>query len=436
MRTKKFVTTLLVVVASYVGGLTLITFAQGAYVRHQENAASSIEASYVDDEYSGARVTAISINESANELNPAMYGTFETQLFNAMPVDQNYMISPFSLRMALAMAASGASDVTREEILTALGIVDLGEFNQAAMDFIATSNANELVEINIANSIWFNHDFFGMDELDFSDEFRDIIVNYFAGVAPRINNTNGADIVNNWISYQTRDRINDVVTHDVVADSLALLVNAIYFKGDWATPFDKFDTMPDIFTDRDGIETSIDFMNKTRLFDFFENNYFQMLAKPYVDRNIRMYFVLPRTSERLPFNAFEDAIDYMNSTLVEFRVPHFRTESMHDNLVQIMQSMGMQRAFCDSTAEFFDMFTELPTSWPAYISDILQKTFIQIDEEGTEAAAVTVVSLRPQSLITHYPPPIQFFCDRPFIYFIRNDDTGDILFMGEFAFVE
>jgi len=361
-------------------------------------------------------------------------GTFEAQLFGAMPTDQNYMISPFSLRMALAMAANGASGQTKDEILAALDIADLGEFNQRASEFIRISNVNEAVEFNIANSIWFNHDFFGRDEVGFLDDYRNIIENYFAGVADRIDNATGADAVNDWISYQTKDRINDVVDPGSVAGTLAFLVNTIYFKGDWATQFDEQETREDIFTDRNGIRTSIDFMHITYYFDYFENDYFQMLAKPYADESIRMYLVLPKTDQRLCFNLFEDAIDNMSTRKIELLLPRFETEFLHEDLVAIMRRMGVTRAFCDVTAEFFEMFTDLPMGWPAYIGDILQKTFIEVNEEGTEAAAATVIYMFAESWVPPPPPPIPFYCNRPFIYFIRNDITNDILFMGEFAF--
>ena len=359
---------------------------------------------------------------------------FETALFYAMPTDQNYMVSPFSLRMALAMAANGAGGTTQAEILAALDIDCLDAFNRAAAEFIARSNANELVEFNIANSIWLNEDLFC--DVDFTDNFKRIIAEYFAGVAERVGEKDGADIVNAWISEQTNNRINDVVDEDVFCPDnlvLALLVNAIYFNGNWAIPFDPELTMDDIFTDRNGNRATLPFMTQTGRFSYFENEYFQMMAKPYMDGNIRMYLVLPRGNERLPFSMFEDAISSMRVRDVSLRLPRFTTESLHDNLVEIMQGMGIIDAFEWQSADFLEMFTPLPGGLRAYIGNILQKTFIEVDEEGTEAAAVTVIEMRVESIP---PPPIPFYCDVPFIYFIRNDATGEILFIGEFAFAE
>ena len=364
--------------------------------------------------------------------------TFETALFSAMPTGENYMISPFSLRMALAMAANGAYGVTQAEILTALGIDDLDLFNQVAAAFIKNANANELVEFNVANSIWLNEDLFDCD-VDFTYDFKRIITEYFAGAAEGVCAVFGADRVNAWISQQTNNRINDVVADDVFSPenmTLALLVNAIYFNGNWAYQFDPMLTRDDIFTDRNGSESTILFMEQRGNFSYYENDYFRMLAKPYEDKNIRMYFVLPRGDERLPFGMFEDAIDNMRTAYVRFRLPRFTTEFLHDNLVGILQGMGVIDAFRWQYANFIDMFTELPGDWRAYIGDILQKTFIEVDEEGTEAAAATVIEMRVYRSASPPPQPIPFYCNVPFIYFIRNDATGDILFMGEFAFAE
>jgi len=365
--------------------------------------------------------------------------TFEAALFAAMPTDENYMVSPFSLRMALAMVANGATGVSQAEILEILNIDDLNAFNRATSSFIANSNANELVELNIANSIWLNADRFPNTDIDFRDTYAHIIANYFAGSAERINAHNGADVINAWIAQQTRDRITDVIhedTFDEESEILAVLVNAIYFQGSWAVPFNGHSTSPGTFTNRDGTQATIPIMQQTGGFRLYEGDYFRMLAKPYADRDIRMYFVLPNVDARLPFSMFEDAIDSMNWEEVRLRLPRFRTEFTHENLVEILQEMGMSKAFEEGHFDFW------PMVYPTYVSgeplfiwidEVLQKVFIEVDEEGTEAAAATVVYMGAVPT-SEPPPPVPFYLDRPFVYFIRNDVTGDILFMGEFAF--
>ena len=387
-------------------------------------------------EWDGSTNT-VTITKAVTNLPTANHASFESALFSAMPDEENYMISPFSLRMALAMAANGARGITQTEILAALDINNLDAFNQAAAAFIAYSNANELVEFNIANSIWLNEDFFDCGTVDFSDTFKYIIANYFAGAAERVNARSGVDIINSWISYQTRDKINNVVCEDAFgedSETLAMLVNAIYFKGGWASPFDPDRTNDGIFTDRNNVESSIPFMEQTGWFSYYGNDYFQMLAKPYEDNDIRMYFILPRGNGRLCFTMFENAVDNLHYSEIRLRLPRFTTEFLHDNLTEILQDMGVQLAFERFGADFSDMFTELPPGWNAFIGGILQKTFIEVNEEGTEAAAVTIIDI--DAAESEPCPPIPFYLDRPFIYFIRNDATGDILFIGEFAFAE
>ena len=362
---------------------------------------------------------------------------FVHNLVSAMPKDRNYMISPFSLKMVLAMAANGAGGDTRKEILDALGIADLGRYNSHARAFIESSNKNRAVEFNMANSIWNNTDRFADLDLEFSDEFEEIVADYFGGTARNINNANGAKTINDWIALQTRDRIKNGISDDVIRGSLSFLVNAIYFKGDWLVPFRVGATKDGIFTDRNGQKNTTAFMTHTDDYSYFTDDHVQMLAKPYMDRNIQMYFVLPKSGEAAreeyikPY-IFGDALDRMTSTEIRFMLPKFKTEYLHDNLLNIMRGMGVQAAFNDAKADFLSMFSKKPPL-NVYIDSIIQKTFIEVDEKGTEAAAATsIVEIAHSSM----GPPIFFICNRPFFYFIRNDATGEILFMGEYAFVE
>lgn len=385
-------------------------------------------------------ITPIFTPPTTLESSPLPTRTFEAALFKAMPADRNYMISPLSLRMALAMAANGAEGLSRQELLAALDIDDLNAFNQWAANFIAYFNANEEMELNIANSVWLNEDLFDCICLDFSNTYRQIISRYFNGAARTINAQNGVDIINAWVSEQTRDRINDIIREDIFdeeSEILALLINAVYFKGGWLMPFNSDLTRDGIFTNRTGYESVIPFMYQTAWFAYYENDYFKMLAKPYEDLSIRMYFVLPKTTEILSFNMFEKAIPNMTRENVALRLPRFQTESFHDNLVEILKNMGVNRAFEERHYDFVGynnmIYSPNLPIW-VWIADVYQKTFIEVDELGTEAAAVTVVEMAAATMIP--PPPIPFYCDRPFIYFIRSDTTGDVLFMGEFAFVE
>jgi len=380
-------------------------------------------------------------DEASNsvDLTRPTQSSFESELLQYMPTDKNYMISPFSLKMALALTANGADGDTQSEILSVLGIGALDEFNKSAKGFIANANSNEAVEFNIANSIWHNSDYYGDPELGFSDAYKSTVKDYYHGIAEEIRNNNGADIINNWISTETKGKITNAISDNMVRECLSFLVNTIYFKGDWASPFAAESTAKRVFTDRSGTEKTTDFMYNSGYYNYYEDGNIAMLAKPYKDGNIRMYFVLPnpaKSAQKVHYiepYMLTDAVNNMEHVRVNFSVPKFKTEYLHSNLIDILGKMGIQTAFNPNMADFLGMYSKKPKE-NVFISMILQKTFIEVDEKGTEAAAATVIGMAGGSA----PPAkiIDFICDRPFTYFIRNDATGDILFMGEYAFVE
>lgn len=379
-----------------------------------------------------ANTAQLSLAAAALPENSASSG-FTFELLGKMPQDKNYMFSPFSLKMALAMAANGASGATSSEILNALGIDDIDSFNSITKDFIGNINRNEKVEFNIANSIWYNTDHF-VGSAGFSESYKNVITQYFAGEANEINSQNGAKIINDWIAEKTNDKIKDVVNDSSVRENLSFLVNTIYFKGDWAEPFKAEATKEDIFTERGGAEKTATFMNSTGSYRYFENDDFQILAKPYMDENIEMYLLLPKNDNPPTAPSFENAVKNMAFKRVMLKLPKFKTENLHENIVTMLKSMGVSTAFDPLSADFRGMYSEEQLE-NAYISNILQKTFIEVDEKGTEAAAATVLMTGTTS-VGAVDDPVMFYCDRPFYYFIRDNVSGEILFMGEYAFVE
>jgi len=358
--------------------------------------------------------------------------SFDFELLSQMPKDQNYMISPLSLKIALAMAANGAAGETRQEILDALDITDLEQFNREIQKLIQRYSSNGTVQLSIANSIWYNTDFYSNDS-GFSRDFSSVMESYYYGKAETITNATGSQRVNDWIAGQTKDKIQDVVTDDVISETLSLLVNTIYFNGDWQIPFAAELTADSTFTDRAGMEQTTAFMNHTGNYLYYENDSFQMLAKPYEDQDLQLYVILPKGDEALTQALFDEAVEKMEHARVWFSVPKFKTEYLHDDLIRILKQFGIKAAFDPASADFSGMFYGIDPDMPIVINGILQKTFIQVDEAGTEAAAATVIGI---GMTSAQPDPIAFLCNRPFLYLIRDDSTGTILFMGEYAFVK
>lgn len=341
-----------------------------------------------------------------------------------MPKDQNYMISPFSIKMAMMMAANGANDYTQKEILSALGVSSIDEYNQKANDIITRYNSNKDVNLNVANSIWLNKtEAIGAN---FKDTYKKIISDFYKGVAMEENADIIASKINDFIAKETNNKITNVLPTERPADFLSALVNTIYFKGSFENQFDTANTKKDTFTDRNGNKSEIDFMNQTKHFGYYENDGVQMLKMNYSGRDIAMYILLNDDDKDVDIN---DIISKMEYKKVSVSMPKFKTE-FTKSFVDVLKQMGINIAFTN-VADFSNMFDNVEV----HISDVIHKTFIEVDENGTEAAAATVILMTKNSL--PMPEEIkEFKANRPFTYFIRDEVSGEILFLGEYAFTK
>ncbi len=341
-----------------------------------------------------------------------------------MPKDQNYMISPFSIKMAMMMAANGANGYTQKEILSALGVSSIDEYNQKANDIITRYNSSKDVNLNVANSIWLNKtEAMGAN---FKDTYKKIISDFYKGVAREGRADTIASKINDFIAKETNNKITNVLTAERPAGFLSALVNTIYFKGSFENQFDTANTKKDTFTDRNGNKSEIDFMNQTKHFGYYENDGVQMLKMNYSGRDIAMYILLNDDDKDVDIN---DIISKMEYKKVSVSMPKFKTE-FTKSFVDVLKQMGINIAFTNA-ADFSNMFDNVE----AYISDVIHKTFIEVDENGTEAAAATVILIAKSSL--PMPEEIkEFKANKPFTYFIRDEVSGEILFLGEYAFAK
>ena len=341
-----------------------------------------------------------------------------------MPKDQNYMISPFSIKMAMMMAANGANGYTQKEILSALGVSSIDEYNQKANDIITRYNSSKDVNLNVASSIWLNKtEAMGAN---FKDTYKKIISDFYKGVAREGRADTIASKINDFIAKETNNKITNVLTAERPAGFLSALVNTIYFKGSFENQFDTANTKKDTFTDRNGNKSEIDFMNQTKHFGYYENDGVQMLKMNYSGRDIAMYILLNDDDKDVDIN---DIISKMEYKKVSVSMPKFKTE-FTKSFVDVLKQMGINIAFTNA-ADFSNMFDNVE----AYISDVIHKTFIEVDENGTEAAAATVILIAKSSL--PMPEEIkEFKANKPFTYFIRDEVSGEILFLGEYAFAK
>ncbi len=367
----------------------------------------------------------------------AINPNFVDKINAQMPDSKNYMFSPLSIQMAFMMAANGASGETLNELLKALEISDKNEYNEMAKALIAEYKNSGAVELNIANAIWLNEEHV---DFTFNKEYTDLLSEYFEATANISDNKKIVGEVNDWVNDKTKGKIPTIIDNP---DFTAILLNAIYFKGAWADEFSKHATAPDTFTDRGGKEHSIDFMNKTDSFNYFKDEFIEVVELPYrnytyneetdefkrYDTDISMYLVRNRfdyEDERLT-----DCIEnnYLTSTYIDFSMPKFSVE-YSAGISDIMKNLGINVAFDKYRADF----TKMVTGGNMYITDAIHKTYISVDEEGTEAAAVTAVMMDATSAFRDEPLRVSY--DTPFTFVIRDNKNSITLFVGEYAYVE
>lgn len=356
----------------------------------------------------------------------------EFNILKFMPDDKNYMVSPFSLKMAMSLAANGADGTTKDEILTAFGIDNLDSYNTAAKELIERYEDTSSVKLNVANSIWLNKDVAGKD-IKFTDEYKKLVSEYYKGTASEEDAKNIAMKINSWVEKKTNNKIKNLLPEGD-AKFLSVLVNTIYFKGEWAEQFEEYATKEEDFTDRNGKVEKTDFMHKTERYRFYEDENMKMVRVPYKGGKTAMYLVLPTNEDKMDIAT---ALDNMNSYKVRLSFPKFKTEYSL-SFKEILKHIGIEKAFEKWEAEFDEvMFEGVKEGENVYVDDVLQKTFIEVDENGTEAAAATAVIMNKATSIGPGMEEIkEFKADRPFIYFIRDDVTHEVLFIGEYAFTK
>lgn len=364
-----------------------------------------------------------------NDLNMDINKDFAFRLNECMPKDVNYVFSPLSVKLAFAMAANGAKGQTEDEIIKTLGIENIDNYNSYVKDLIsyyATDNSDEYrkdVVFDIANSVWLNKDY--LPNVEFSEEFSDNVKKYYAASVSQVNNDNATNIINSWVSDKTNGLIDGIIDSP---EFLSALVNACYFKANWQNKFEEYDTKKDTFTYRNGDKSEIDFMNITDNFKYYADDKVQLVSLPYSGtKNISMYIALSN-DKRMDYSQYFDKCQYKN---VHISVPKFKVE-FSTALNDILKAMGIKKCFSVNEAEFQPMFKNYSDDISFYISKVLHKAYINVDEDGTEAAAVTAV-LTEATGIEAPEILIEFVADKPFTYIVRDNDNKEILFMGEFA---
>lgn len=353
------------------------------------------------------------------------------EILRADNSNSNIIYSPVSIYTAFAMLYAGAGGETATQIAEVLHYDVAPEQLHpavAALEAMLTTNGKEGFTLNIANSIWSRQsDGFTIDFVDtLSRHYRTAIQWLdFAG-----NPQGAADAVNQWVNQVTQGKIPSMVDSFDPATEL-VLANAIYFNAEWATPFEKNATRPAPFTALDGSSQTVPMMQVTDGFAYAEGENYQIVALPYAGGSTRMVVLLPAAGE---FAAFEQSVTSemlaeimadMDSTTrqVALTFPQFEYESTTD-LVQVLEQLGLTLPFGDQAD-----FSGINGTGGLAVDQAIHKATITVDENGTEAAAATVVAVTTLSMPLQ-SETVTMTVDRPFLYFIQDSQSGALLFVG------
>ena len=346
---------------------------------------------------------------------------------------KSQIVSPVSITYALGMLNNGAAGETQKQINSVLGFADTGADGINAFCYKMLQRAatlDPLTKVLIANTIYMNKGY------ELQTEFVQRAKTFYDAEPETRDFHDGKtrDVINKWGSDHTEGMIEEALKKgEFNPDAVSYLLNAIYFKGSWKKKFDKALTMKEAFMHAGGYEemTYADMMHQTTNFEYAETGDCQALRLPYGNGSFQMTVLLPKKKTNdLPkvptAEEWQTLNEQMDSTLVDVSLPRFETDTDID-LVSIMSKLGMPDAFNPFKADFHDF-----CNTAVYIELMKQVAKIKVDEEGTEAAAVTVIGVVKTS-IEPKPQYVTFRANHPFLYVISEQQTGAILFIGQYT---
>lgn len=376
---------------------------------------------------------------SARELTAAERGLVESdnrfglKLFQEIvqqEKDKNIFISPLSVSMALGMTYNGANGSTREAMQTALELpgLTLQEVNESYRSLIELlSGLDPKVRFQIANSIWYRQGW------SFEEGFMNLCKDYFDAEVSGLdfNDPTAPDVINGWVDENTNGKIKEIVdVDDIDYTTVMFLINAIYFKGIWTYEFDQELTQDDLFTLPDGSQKSVRMMTQKGDFQYFENADFQAIDLPYGDGDYSMTVFLPRPGNDVDSliagfdrDNWNQWISSFSKRQVTLHFPKFTLE-YELKLNDVLEALGMGIAFTPGQADFTNMLE----SGGLWIDEVKHKTFVEVSEEGTEAAAATSVEMVYNG---GESSGFSLRVDRPFMFAIRENHSQTILFIGK-----
>jgi len=353
-----------------------------------------------------------------------------TQINNT-ETGKNVFISPFSVSMAFGMLLNGANGSTLDSLEQALGdagmsLNDINNAYQNSSAFLTTLDAH--VKFQNANSIWYRNGF------PVLPDFLNANKNYFDAEVDSLDFTlsSAAQTINNWVNTKTNGKIPTIIDGGIPRGIVMYLINAIYFKGTWTYKFDSSGTKDAPFTCANGRIATCKLMSQEDTYAYYADSSMQAIDLPYGDRSFSMTVILPATgisidqfASALTQAQWNTIINKLDSAKVDLYIPKF-TLNYSKFMSSELKALGLGIAFDPLRADFSQISAKVGLS----ISDVLHKTYVNVDEEGTEAAAVTSIILTT-AVIVGQPKINVMRIDHPFIFAIREHQSGIILFIGK-----
>jgi len=375
-------------------------------------------------------LTKIDYTASIDSNEAERLNTFAVELYKQLYKDnENVFISPASIYLALGMIYNGANGKTADEMATVLDATGstLDEFNNLSRDLQNVMIGNDKSKFELANSIWISDTFKASVKKDFLDRDK----KYYGAMVASLdfNKSSSADTINNWVKDNTKGKIEKAIDGTIDSATLMYLINTIYFKAEWSMPFDTNLTKEADFTTPNETK-QVKMMRSIANSKYFENAMFQGILLPYNDNKTSMFILLPKgnladfqtqiTSDNLSnwLSEMGKANQRVNLSLPKVSLEY------QASLIPSLSSMGMTDAF-DGNADFTNMASNSQAQG-LYIEAVAHKTYLAIDEKGTEAAAMTA------SQATNGPPPTlpDMIVNHPFLLGIVDDSSGAVLFLG------
>ncbi|MBD3306097.1 serpin family protein [candidate division KSB3 bacterium] len=348
----------------------------------------------------------------------------------------NLFFSPYSISTALAMTYAGARSETAQQMAETLHFAEDQKavhpaFAALAEHFREIQTAGN-VALSVANALWIQQDF------ALRESFLELIEQYYEAGLFQVNFREAYEEVrqriNAWVEKQTQDKIQNLLAPGTLSALTRLvLTNAIYFKGNWAIEFEEKFTKQEPFWMTPQQSVDVPLMYQENLFKYGEDETMQILQMPYVGEELSLVVLLPKERDGLPAleaaltpERLRQSVSSMTLRKVQVFLPKFKLTSQC-NLSDVLKALGMDAAFSDE-ADFSGMDPEKRLN----ISEVIHKAFVEVNEEGTEAAAATAVVVGVTSVRDPEPVPV-FRADHPFLFLIHDAQTGSLLFLGRMA---